>query len=71
MANISSELSTRWRKSSFSLTNGECVELARLVDGDIGLRDSKNPDGPVLRFSPREVDAFIRGVLGGEFDEFR
>jgi Domain of unknown function (DUF397) len=40
---------TRWVKSSRSFANGNCVEAATLPDGLIGIRDSKNPEGPVLR----------------------
>ena len=37
-----------WRKSSFSGGNDEvCVELAHLP-GKLAVRDSKNPDGPML-----------------------
>jgi hypothetical protein len=60
-----------WKKSSHSVNNGECVELAFLPDGTIGLRDSKDPLGPVLRFTRGEVDAFMKGVAGGEFDAYR
>ncbi len=35
-------------KSSYSSGNGECVEVARNVGGVVAVRDSKNPDGPVL-----------------------
>jgi hypothetical protein len=35
----------------------------------IGIRDSKNPQGPVLRFTPGEWDAFLAGALAGEFDQ--
>ncbi|WP_204456131.1 DUF397 domain-containing protein [Actinokineospora baliensis] len=38
-----------WRKSSFSVENGQCVELAALTDG-LAIRDSKNPTGGALRF---------------------
>jgi hypothetical protein len=55
-----------WRKSSESF-NGDCVEVAPLHDG-IVVRDSKNPDGAVLKFSRREWQAFIRGAKSGEFD---
>jgi hypothetical protein len=60
----------RWTKSSFSLNSGECVEVTRFVDGTIGVRDSKDPDGPVLRFSQGEINAFLNGVVAGEFDSF-
>ena len=48
--------------------NGNCVEVATLPDGMIGIRDSKNPDGPVLRFTPDEWNEFLAGALRGEFD---
>jgi hypothetical protein len=57
----------RWVKSSLSYANGDCVQVARLPDGRIGVRDSKNPAGPVLSFSPSEWAAFIGGVRNGEF----
>lgn len=38
-----------WRKSSYSSNTGECVEIADLVSG-VGVRDSRDPDGPVLVF---------------------
>jgi hypothetical protein len=69
--NIPDEPSTRWLKSTFSLGNAECVELAALPDGSIGLRDSKDPGGGVLKFDRREIDAFLNGVIAGEFDIFR
>ena len=57
-----------WVKSSLSYSNGNCVEVASLPDGEIGVRDSKNPDGPVLRFTADEWRAFIGGARNGEFD---
>jgi Domain of unknown function (DUF397) len=57
-----------WVKSSFSYANGDCVEVAGLPDGRIGVRDSKDTSGPVLRFTPAEWLAFIGGVRNGEFD---
>lgn len=60
-----------WIKATDSLANGECVEVATLPDGTIGLRDSKDPEGPVLTFTRREIDAFVRGAIAGEFDAFR
>jgi hypothetical protein len=58
---------TTWVKSSLSFANGNCVEKATLPDGMIGIRNSKDPDGPVLRFTPGEWDAFLGGALRGEF----
>ena len=43
----------RWRKSSHSNDEGECVEVAALPSGTVGVRDSKNPDGPHLTLSRR------------------
>lgn len=48
-----------WQKSSYSASNGHCVETARLADGCIGVRDSKVTDGPVLRFTPEAWNAFL------------
>ncbi len=62
---------TAWIKSSLSFANGNCVEAARLCDGHIGVRDSKDPDGAVLRFTPAEWIAFLGGVRNGEFDALR
>ena len=60
----------RWVKSSLSLSNGNCVEVANLAGGTVGVRDSKDVKGPVLRFTPAEWDAFLGGVRNGEFDGF-
>jgi hypothetical protein len=38
-----------WRKSSFSSATNNCVEIGRGPNGQIGVRDSKNPYGPSLR----------------------
>jgi hypothetical protein len=57
-----------WRKAQRSVGNGACVELAR-VDGMIAMRDSKDPDGPVLMYTPAELSAFLHGAKAGEFDD--
>lgn len=57
-----------WRKSTRSQNNGACLEVARVGDA-IGVRDSKNPDGPVLVFTLREFDAFLDGAAKGEFND--
>ena len=58
-----------WRKSARSNSSGgNCVEVAPLPDGGMAVRDSKDPDGPVLTFTAAEWAAFIGGVKDGEFD---
>jgi hypothetical protein len=69
-----------WRKSSLSGgSGGDCVEVAVLDGRDlptshkssdklVAVRDSRDPAGPVLAFTPREWDAFLGGVRAGEFD---
>ncbi|MCP2291802.1 DUF397 domain-containing protein [Nocardia amikacinitolerans] len=57
-----------WFKSSYSGSQGACVEVAWLADGRVGVRDSKNSTGPVLIFTPSEWDAFAAGVREGEFN---
>lgn len=58
-----------WAKSTFSGPNCDnCVECRLNGDGDIEVRDSKNPSGPVLVFTPGEWVAFGAGSKAGEFD---
>ena len=57
----------QFRKSTNSANNG-CVEFA--ATGDLVLmRDSKNPAGPVLTFTRREINAFLLGAKAGEFED--
>jgi hypothetical protein len=49
-----------WVRSSFSFANGNCVEVAELSGGSVGIRDSRDPGGPVLRFTRAEWAAFLR-----------
>jgi Domain of unknown function (DUF397) len=57
-----------WRQSSRQSASGQSVEVADLPDGGWAVRDSKNPDGPILFFTPAEREAFVEGVKDGEFD---
>ncbi|GAA0406224.1 DUF397 domain-containing protein [Acrocarpospora corrugata] len=59
---------TAWKKSSYSdSTGGNCVQVARHAGG-FAVRDSKNPQGGHLYFTPDEWNAFLNGVKAGEFD---
>ncbi|MER5812848.1 DUF397 domain-containing protein [Streptomyces sp. NPDC002033] len=52
----------RWRKSSYSGTNGgECVEVAA-HPRFVAVRDSKNPHGPVFTVNPAAFAEFVRGL---------
>jgi hypothetical protein len=60
----------QWVKSSLSFSNGNCVEVANLPGGQVGVRHSKHTEGLVLRFTPDEWQAFLGGVRNGEFESF-
>lgn len=57
-----------WRKSTKSQQSGQCVELAK-VGSVIGVRNSKEPDGPILVFTVEEIAAFLDGATKGEFED--
>ncbi|WP_301174162.1 DUF397 domain-containing protein [Actinomadura geliboluensis] len=58
----------RWRKSTHSdHQGGECVEVAGLAPS-VGVRDSKDPDGPKLTFSVAAWSVFARSVKNSEHD---
>ena len=52
----------KWRKSSYSGQGNTCVEVATLPDGGRAVRDSKDPQGPVLRFTSAEWREFLKAV---------
>lgn len=55
--------SAAWRKSSYSGNNGgDCVEVAGNLPDLVAIRDSKDPEGPVLVLTPAEWRAFTAGV---------
>jgi hypothetical protein len=56
-----------WRTSTRSGADGQCVQVARLAHA-VAIRDSKDPAGPVLEFSPEAWTAFVRGAKHGDFD---
>ncbi|MEN3586201.1 DUF397 domain-containing protein [Streptomyces sp. ZYX-F-203] len=63
-----STLPVRWRKSSYSSTNGgECLDVG---DGlpVVPIRDSKDPHGPALVFEPSAWSSFVAAV---QHDDYR
>lgn len=56
-----------WSTSSYSVNNGECVEVGTCT-ARIAVRDSKNRAGAVLEFSAGQFGAFIAGIRAGEFE---
>jgi hypothetical protein len=57
-----------WIKSSYSgPTGGNCVEVAFLADGEVAMRNSRDPEGLALIFTKTEWDAFLGGARDGEF----
>jgi uncharacterized protein DUF397 len=59
-----------WRRSTYSGTGGsqsDCVEVAALAR-NIGVRDSKSPDGPKLALSRASFRLFVRDLKAGELD---
>ncbi|MHC3469332.1 DUF397 domain-containing protein [Streptomyces sp. 7R007] len=63
-----SSLAVTWIKSRHSNAEGNCVEVAALPGGDIAVRNSRDPHGPALVYTPAEVAAFLAGAKDGEFD---
>jgi hypothetical protein len=58
-----------WRKSRRSNPSGNCVELAELPAGDIAIRDSRDPRGPVLVYSRAEIKTFLGNTKDGDLDQ--
>lgn len=62
----SDETAARWRKSSYSNgSGGNCIEVNDILPGQV--RDSKDPNGPVLTFSPDAWLSFVAAVRAGDF----
>ncbi|GHG52028.1 DUF397 domain-containing protein [Streptomyces griseocarneus] len=58
----------QWVKSSASVGQGNCVELAKLPSGEVAMRNSRYPDGVALVYTREEIVAFLKGAKGSEFD---
>ena len=57
-----------WRKSARSGAEGNCVEVAGNLTGIVGVRDSKDAQGPALVFEAAAWSAFVAAVKVGTFD---
>lgn len=55
-----------WRKATYSVNDGACVEVADLDGGHRAIRDSKNPIGPALTVGPAQWIAFTSAIDRGE-----
>lgn len=57
-----------WHKPWSDDAGGACIEVKKLLDGRIALRQSTDPDGPALVFTPHEMTSFLTGVKAGAAD---
>ncbi|MCX4684968.1 DUF397 domain-containing protein [Kitasatospora purpeofusca] len=57
---------TAWHKSSYSVGDGECIEIASGFPDIVPVRDSKDPHGPTLAFSSTAWQSFITAIHTGE-----
>jgi hypothetical protein len=60
----SSDGGSSWRKASYSAGNGECVEVSSRP-GLVFIRDSKDPEGPVLSYSTDAFQSFLAAAKRG------
>ncbi|MFB7905244.1 DUF397 domain-containing protein [Kitasatospora sp. NPDC056076] len=56
-----------WYKSSYSTQAGNCIEVANGLPDATPVRDSKDPEGPVLVFPAGAWSSFVASVRSGEF----
>jgi hypothetical protein len=62
---ISSGVTSVWKKSSYSGAHGDCVEVRSPGEHAVAVRDSKDPLGPALAFTPQAWSAFLDVVVTG------
>ena len=48
----------QWRTSTYSANGSTCVQVACNLPGIVAVRDSEDPAGPALVFTPAEWRAF-------------
>jgi hypothetical protein len=57
-----------WECPWSGTSGGQCLEMKRLPDGRVALRQSTDPYGPALIYTPEEIEAFVMGVKKGLAD---
>ncbi|MEV1021603.1 DUF397 domain-containing protein [Streptomyces sp. NPDC050264] len=57
-----------WHKPWSGGNGGNCLEAMKLADGRVAVRQSSDPDGPALIYTPGEINAFIEGAKSGAAD---
>jgi hypothetical protein len=57
-----------WERPWSGPNGGQCVEMKRLADGRIAVRQSTDPGGPALIYTTDEISAFITGAKAGLAD---
>jgi hypothetical protein len=63
-----SNTTPQWRKSSYSGTSANCVEICTSKSDTVAVRDSKNVPGPELAISDQAWSAFTEAIKHGQFD---
>jgi hypothetical protein len=58
-----------WRKTKRSQGNSNCVQFAKIAQGVIAMRDSKNPNGPALILSSADTGDFFNLIKSGGLDD--
>lgn len=59
---------SHWERPWSGTSGGQCVEMKRLPDGRVAVRQSTDPAGPALIYTPEEIAAFVTGVKKGLAD---
>jgi hypothetical protein len=61
------QLTVSWRKSTYSTNGGDCVEIGPGQPRVVAVRDSKDPQGPALEFTPEAWSSFVAAAQAGRF----
>ncbi|MDQ0813752.1 hypothetical protein QFZ63_005466 [Streptomyces sp. B3I7] len=57
-----------WESPWSGPNGGQCVQTKQLSDGRVAVRQSTDPAGPALIYTPQEMAAFVAGVKRGLAD---